>query len=286
MKRKFLDLLKNTSDYTRVCVGIDPRIGAILDKYKSSGPTISDVNTDAETLEYFSIAIMEETSSSAAAFKFNLAFFEAVKDGERALINILQHAKSNFPHVGLIGDSKNADIGNTNELYYEKIFVRYGFDAMTTNPYMGEPEKLNQLVMENEKFLIPVLLTSNPEAAKVQMQILKDGRFLYEEVGRQISQEWLCREHCGVVIGATKSEDEFKKACGVSENRFALVPGVGAQGGSLQMCVKNLYGRLYLVNSSREIIYSDKPGMAAENLRLEINTLDAAEKEFRAQSVH
>lgn len=272
MKRKFLDLLKNTSDHTRVCVGIDPRISLIPDRYKSSGTAISDGNTDAEILEEFCMDVIDATSGSAAAFKFNLAFFEALKNGEQALMNILKQARIH-PHIALIGDSKNADIGNTNESYYQKMFEKYGFDAMTTNPYMGEPENIRELIIKEDKFLIPVLFTSNPDAEKIQKLILSDGRFLFEEVGRQIAEDWETKNNCGVVIGATKTEEDFVKACRVTRQNFVLVPGAGKQGGSLEMCVQNLHNRLFLVNSSREIIYSNRPEVAAEKLRIEINTL-------------
>lgn len=259
---------------TNVCVGIDPDYPKIIECAKRNGgfmiPKSPSLSHKLTAIQKFCWDVMQKTHSSTSAFKMNVAFFRNYSRGEGVLKEILQQCRHSYPHILTIGDAKAADIGNTNLKHWEEIFEKFGFDAMTTNPYMGEPESIRQIVIEQDKFLIPVLLTSNPDATKVQKLRLDGGKYVFEEIGRQITQEWETRVHCGVVIGATKSEDDFIKACIATENNFVLVPGVGAQGGDLAMCARNLIGRPYLVNSSREIIYSDDQAAAAEKLRLEI----------------
>lgn len=274
--RNFFEILNKSK--SGLCVGIDPDFAKILE-VSNSRPESEDnffsPNQKGKVVFNFCFDIMKKTADYAGAFKFNTAFFESFEKGEETLNQLILNSKAHFDHVVNIGDSKNADIGNTNIKYAEKMFRKYGFDAMTTNPYLGEPSGLlSEGDILDGRCIIPVLLTTNSEAKLVQKLKLEDGRYLYEEIGRQIS-EWSVTANCGVVIGATADGMDFSKACEATGNRFVLIPGVGAQGGSLEMCVntvlKNNPDRLFLVNSSREIIYSSDPKAQAKKLYDQIN---------------
>lgn len=206
----------------------------------------------------FNKAIIDATAPYCVAYKPNLAFYEAfgVK-GLMAFEKTVNYLKENYPEQFIIADAKRGDIGNTSKMYARTFFGEYDVDALTVAPYMGEDSVTPFLDGYDNKWVILLALTSNKGSFDFQLTEDKDGERLFEKVIRK-SQEWGNDENMMYVVGATRGElfTDIRKA---APNAFLLVPGVGAQGGSLQDVCK--YGIIkdcgLLVNSSRGIIYAD-----------------------------
>ena len=206
----------------------------------------------------FNKAIIDATAPYCVAYKPNLAFYEAF--GVRGLMafeKTVNYLKENYPEQFIIADAKRGDIGNTSKMYARTFFGEYDVDALTVAPYMGEDSVTPFLDGYDNKWVILLALTSNKGSFDFQLTEDKDGERLFEKVIRK-SQEWGNDENMMYVVGATRGEmfTDIRKA---APNAFLLVPGVGAQGGSLQDVCK--YGIIkdcgLLVNSSRGIIYAD-----------------------------
>ena len=218
----------------------------------------------------FNKAIIDATAPYCVAYKPNLAFYEAfgVK-GLMAFEKTVKHLKQNYPDQFIIADAKRGDIGNTSQMYARTFFGEYDVDALTVAPYMGEDsvtpfiDSLTPTLSEGDgvkknHWVILLALTSNKGSFDFQLTEDKDGERLFEKVIRK-SQKWGNDENMMYVVGATRGE-MFRDIRKVAPNAFLLVPGVGAQGGSLEEVCK--YGMIedcgLLVNSSRAIIYADK----------------------------
>jgi orotidine-5'-phosphate decarboxylase len=226
-----------------LCVGLDPDLAKIP----------SHLHSEPDPIFSFCKAIIEETADYAVAYKPNIAFFEAL--GPKGW-ETLQKVNELIPsEIFTIADAKRGDIGNTSKLYAKAFFEQMNFDSVTVAPYMGEDSVTPFLEFE-EKWVILLALTSN--AGSMDFQLIRDenGKPLYQSVLEK-SQAWGSHENMMYVVGATRGEliGEVRKV--VPEN-FFLVPGVGAQGGSLADVAK--YGMNshcgLLVNSSRGIIYA------------------------------
>ena len=207
----------------------------------------------------FNRAIIDATAPYCVAYKPNLAFYEAfgVK-GIMAFEKTVKYLKQNYPDQFIIADAKRGDIGNTSQMYARTFFGEYDVDALTVAPYMGE-DSVTPFIQDYEgKWVILLALTSNKGSFDFQLTEDKQGERLFEKVIRK-SQEWGNDENLMYVVGATRG-DLFQDIRRVAPNAFLLVPGVGAQGGSLEEVCK--YGMIedcgLLVNSSRAIIYADK----------------------------
>ncbi len=216
----------------------------------------------------FNKAIIDATAPYCVAYKPNLAFYEAfgVK-GLMAFEKTVKYLKQNYPDQFIIADAKRGDIGNTSQMYARTFFGEYNVDALTVAPYMGE-DSVTPFILppsvspegEGKKnhWVILLALTSNKGSFDFQLMEDKDGERLFEKVIRK-SREWGNDENMMYVVGATRGE-MFRDIRKVAPNAFLLVPGVGAQGGSLEEVCK--YGMIedcgLLVNSSRAIIYADK----------------------------
>lgn len=206
----------------------------------------------------FNKAIIDATAPYCVAYKPNLAFYEAfgVK-GLMAFEKTVKYLKENYPEQFIIADAKRGDIGNTSKMYARTFFGEYDVDALTVAPYMGEDSVTPFLDGYDNKWVILLALTSNKGSFDFQLTEDKEGERLFEKVIRK-SQEWGNDDNMMYVVGATRGEmfADIRKA---APNAFLLVPGVGAQGGSLQDVCK--YGIIkdcgLLVNSSRGIIYAD-----------------------------
>lgn len=206
----------------------------------------------------FNKAIIDATAPYCVAYKPNLAFYEAfgVK-GLMAFEKTVKYLKENYPEQFIIADAKRGDIGNTSKMYARTFFGEYDVDALTVAPYMGEDSVSPFLDGYDNKWVILLALTSNKGSFDFQLTEDKEGERLFEKVIRK-SQEWGNDDNMMYVVGATRGEmfTDIRKA---APNAFLLVPGVGAQGGSLQDVCK--YGIIkdcgLLVNSSRGIIYAD-----------------------------
>ncbi len=206
----------------------------------------------------FNRAIIDATAPYAVAYKPNTAFYEAEgAAGWEQLEATVAYIKTNYPECFVIADAKRGDIGNTAQRYARAFFERMDCDAVTLAPYMGKDSIAPFLAYEN-KYAIVLALTSNPSAVELETRILNDGTPLYEQVIRQ------CLGYEGsqrimFVVGATRPE-KLADIRALAPDSFFLVPGVGAQGGTVEEVAK--YGLNaqcgLLVNSSRGIIFASK----------------------------
>lgn len=206
----------------------------------------------------FNKAIVDATASYCVAYKPNLAFYECygVK-GWEALEKTVKYIKQNYPDQFVIADAKRGDIGNTSKMYAQSMFEGLGVDAITVAPYMGE-DSVKPFLEYEGKWVILLALTSNKGSLDFQLTEDKDGAKLFEKV-IQTSQQWGSPQNMMYVVGATRGR-MFEDVRRVASNSFLLVPGVGAQGGSLEEVCR--YGMTkdcgLLVNSSRGIIYASQ----------------------------
>lgn len=215
----------------------------------------------------FNKQIIDATADYCVAYKPNLAFYEAygVK-GLAAFEKTVSYIQQNYPDQFIIADAKRGDIGNTSKMYAKTFFGEYKVDALTVAPYMGEDSVVPFLTYEAEKkpWVILLALTSNKGSFDFQQTTDQEGNRLFEQVIKK-SQEWGTPDNLMYVVGATRGE-MFKDIRKVAPEHFLLVPGVGAQGGSLEEVCR--YGMTkdcgLLVNSSRGIIFADNTEKFAE----------------------
>lgn len=229
-----------------LCVGLDTDIKKIPTHLLGNEDPIFDFNK----------AIIDATADYCVAYKPNLAFYESLGvKGIAAFERTVDYLKKNYPNHFIIADAKRGDIGNTSAMYARTFFEEYDLDALTVAPYMGEDSVTPFLGYEG-KWVILLALTSNKGSHDFQLTEDKDGERLFEKVIRK-SQAWAGDDRMMYVVGATQGE-MFKDIRAVAPTHFLLVPGVGAQGGSLQEVCR--YGMTndcgLLVNSSRGIIYA------------------------------
>ena len=224
----------------------------------------------------FNKRIIEATKDSAAAYKLNLAFYES--EGIIGLEN-LEETLSFIPENTLaIADGKRGDIGNTSNLYARSIFEHFKFDAATLNPYMGQ-DSLEPFLAYTDKFNFILVLTSNPGSADFQKQKLQSGDFLYQEVTKKIHR-WNKNSNCGIVFGATNLT-ELQENINLIDDLPLLIPGVGAQGGSLEEVTNLLITEKkfsFLINVSRGIIqksFGEDFADAAQNELASLNKIIA-----------
>ena len=243
-----------------LCVGLDPDLNKIpqacRDFVKSKMP--DEESYISSTLLSFCAVIAEKTAPYCVAYKPNLAFFEAYGiPGLKAYDALIKHLNKEHPDHFIIADAKRGDIGNTSAMYARSFFEGdTQVDALTVAPYMGEDSVTPFLGYEG-KWVILLALTSNKGSHDFQLMEDKDGERLFEKVLKK-SQEWGNDENMMYVVGATQGR-MFEDIRKIVPNHFLLVPGVGAQGGSLEEVCK--YGMIpgdvgLLVNSSRGIIYA------------------------------
>ena len=206
----------------------------------------------------FNKAIIDATADYCVSYKPNLAFYEAF--GVKGLISFektIKYLKDNYPNHFIVADAKRGDIGNTSAMYARTFFDEYDVDSLTVAPYMGEDSVTPFLGYEG-KWVILLALTSNKGSHDFQLTEDNNGERLFEKVLRT-SQNWGNADNMMYVVGATQGR-MFEDIRKIVPNHFLLVPGVGAQGGSLEEVCK--YGMNkdcgLLVNSSRGIIYASK----------------------------
>ena len=206
----------------------------------------------------FNQAIIDATAPYCVAYKPNLAFYEAHGvQGILAFERTVKYIRDHYPQHFIIADAKRGDIGNTSQMYARTFFGEYDVDALTVAPYMGEDSVTPFLQGYPGKWVILLALTSNKGSLDFQLTQDEQGERLFEKVIRK-SQEWGDEENMMYVVGATRGK-LFQDIRRVAPRAFLLVPGVGAQGGSLEEVCR--YGMIedcgLLVNSSRAIIYAD-----------------------------
>ena len=236
-----------------LCVGLDTDINKLPKCIKESEEI---QGAEAEMMFKFNQAIIDATAPYCVAYKPNLAFYESRGiDGMIAFENTIKYLKSHYPNHFIIADAKRGDIGNTSKMYAQTFFEEYNLDSVTVAPYMGE-DSVKPFLEYEGKWVILLALTSNKGSHDFQLTEDKEGERLFEKVLKK-SQEWGNDENMMYVVGATQGQ-MFEDIRKVAPNHFLLVPGVGAQGGSLQEVCK--YGIIkdcgLLVNSSRGIIYA------------------------------
>ena len=232
----------------------------------------------------FNKAIIDATAAYCVAYKPNLAFYEAFgMKGLMAFEKTVKYIQENYPDQFIIADAKRGDIGNTSAMYARTFFEEYNLDSVTVAPYMGE-DSVTPFLGYDGKWVILLALTSNKGSHDFQLTEDTEGEKLFQKVLRK-SQEWAGNDQMMYVVGATQGQ-AFEEIRKIVPNHFLLVPGVGAQGGSLSEVCK--YGMTQecclLVNSSRAIIYADNTenfATAAAEAAKEVQQEMAAELDSR-----
>ncbi len=229
-----------------LCVGLDTDVKKIP----------SHLLGEEDPVFSFNRQMIDATAPYCVAYKPNLAFYES--GGVKGMLSFektIHYLKTNYPRHFIIADAKRGDIGNTSTLYARTFFEEYDVDSLTVAPYMGE-DSVKPFLAYPGKWVILLALTSNQGSYDFQLTESTDGERLFEKVLR-VSQQWGDANQMMYVVGATRGE-MFKDIRRIAPHHFLLVPGVGAQGGSLQDVCR--YGMTsdcgLLVNSSRGIIYA------------------------------
>ncbi len=225
----------------------------------------------------FNKAVIDATAPYCVSYKPNLAFYEAAGlKGWNALVKTVRYLRERYPEQFLIADAKRGDIGNTSQMYARVFFQEMDFDAVTLSPYMGS-DTAEPFYAYPGKWAVLLALTSNPSAQDFETLSLAGGEMLYERVLRT-SMSWGTEDNTMYVVGATRAE-QLSRVRAIVPDHFLLVPGVGAQGGSLAEVARHgMNDRCgLLVNSSRGIIYAsdgrdfaEAAGAAARQLQGEM----------------
>lgn len=252
-----------------LCVGLDTDIKKIPEHLLGCEDPVFEFNK----------AIIDATAPYCIAYKPNLAFYESLGvKGQLSLEKTISYLKTNYPEQFIIADAKRGDIGNTSAMYARSFFEYLDVDAVTVAPYMGE-DSIKPFLGYEGKWVILLALTSNKGSHDFQLTKEENGKRLFENV-IEISQTWASPEEMMYVVGATQGK-MFEDIRRVAPSSFLLVPGVGAQGGSLEEVAK--YGMTndcgLIVNSSRGIIYAsngqdfaEAAGNAAKELAAEMSS--------------
>lgn len=248
-KQQIIDNITRKGSF--LCVGLD------TDLKKMPQHIIANSATTAEAIFTFNKAIIDATAPYCVAYKPNLAFYECFGiEGWQAFEQTVQYIKQNYPDQFIIADAKRGDIGNTSAMYARTFFEGTQVDALTIAPYMGE-DSVTPFLTYPGKWAVLLALTSNKGSHDFQLTADTEGERLFERVLR-VSQQWGTDEEMMYVVGATQGK-LFEDIRRIAPRHFLLVPGVGAQGGSLEeVCRYGMTPRCeLLVNSSRGIIYAD-----------------------------
>lgn len=257
---------------TFLCVGLDTDVRKL--------PDAPQVREAENPIFAFNKAIIDATAPYCVAYKPNVAFYECEgAAGWEALRLTCRYLSENYPNHFVIADAKRGDIGNTAKMYARAFFEDLDVDAVTVAPYMGE-DSVTPFLGYPGKWVILLALTSNKGASDFEMIENAAGVPLYKSVLKK-SSEWADSDKMMYVAGATQAEF-FTGIREIVPHHFLLVPGVGAQGGSLENVCR--YGMTQecglLVNSSRGIIYASSEADFAEAAAREAAVLAAQMKEL------
>ncbi len=253
-----------------LCVGLDPDIEKIPKHI---------LDNEDDPIYEFNKRIIDATAPYCVSFKPNTAFYEAYGlNGIESLENTIKYIKQNYPEHFLIADAKRGDIGNTSTMYAKAFFQRLNCDAITVAPYMGS-DSVKPFLKFDGKWAIVLGLTSNEGSSDFQQQKI-DGKDLYLKVIGTCAT-WGTKDSMMFVVGATKAS-MLTDIRNIVPDHFLLVPGVGAQGGSLsEVCKYGLNKDIgLLVNSSRGIIYASSGKDFAEKAGAEAKKMADEMKEF------
>lgn len=243
-KQQLFEQVKKKQSF--LCVGLDTDIKKIPGHLLETEDPIYEFNK----------AIIDATAPYCVAYKPNLAFYESEgTTGWMSLEKTVAYIRQRYPDQFIIADAKRGDIGNTSEMYARSFFDKMKTDAVTVAPYMGA-DSVKPFLIHPERWVILLALTSNEGSLDFQLTADANGERLFEKVLR-VSREWATPERMMYVVGATRGK-LFEDVRKIVPDHFLLVPGVGAQGGSLEEVCR--YGMNkecgLLVNSSRAIIYA------------------------------
>ena len=251
-RQQLIEQIKTNKSF--LCVGLDTDLKKVP----------QHILNEEDPIFSFNKAIIDATAPYCVSYKPNLAFYEAF--GVKGLISFektVKYLKENYPHHFIIADAKRGDIGNTSAMYARTFFEEYDIDSLTVAPYMGEDSVTPFLGYEGH-WVILLALTSNKGSLDFQMTTDEQGERLFEKVLKK-SQQWGTKDNMMYVVGATQGR-MFEDIRKLAPEHFLLVPGVGAQGGSLEEVCR--YGMTsdcgLLVNSSRGIIYASTGSDFAE----------------------
>ena len=253
-----------------LCVGLDSDINKLPQCLKNT----------TDTVFAFNKTIVDATAKYSIAYKPNLAFYESNGiSGWQSLEKTVNYIKQNYPEIFLIADAKRGDIGNTSKMYAQAFFEKLPFDAITVAPYMGE-DSVSPFLTYKDKFVILLALTSNKGANDFQFIENNVHVQLFEQVLRT-SQKWATSEQMMYVVGATRAEmlADVRK---IVPKHFLLVPGVGAQGGSLSEVAKFGMNEQcgLIVNSSRAIIFADSTDKFSQRAEEEAHKVQVEMREL------
>lgn len=267
-KQQLFEQIKRKQSF--LCVGLD------TDIKKIPGHLL-----DAEDPIYeFNKSIVDATAPYCVAYKPNLAFYESEGvNGWMAFEKTVAYIRQRYPDQFIIADAKRGDIGNTGAMYARTFFEEVKVNAVTVAPYMGE-DSVRPFLIYPQRWVILLALTSNKGSLDFQLTEDRNGERLFEKILR-VSQQWASDEQMMYVVGATQGK-LFEDVRKIVPDHFLLVPGVGAQGGSLEEVCR--YGMNkscgLLVNSSRGIIYADGTedfayiaGQEAKKIQLEMKRM-------------
>ena len=252
-----------------LCIGLDVDVDKIP----------SHLLSNEDPIFAFNKAIIDATHHFCVAYKPNTAFYEAYGlKGWKSLEKTINYLNETYPEIFTIADAKRGDIGNTSAMYAKAFFEDLAFDSVTVAPYMGK-DSIEPFLTFKDKHTIMLALTSNEGAFDFQTKKINEKE-VYKHV-LETSKTWKNSEKLMYVVGATKAE-YFKEIRKIVPNSFLLVPGVGAQGGSLQdVCTYGLTKDIgLLINSSRGIIYASKDLNFAKDAALKAEELQIQMKEF------
>ncbi len=252
-----------------LCIGLDVDLNKIP----------KHLLNDEDPIFAFNKAIIDATYHLSVAYKPNTAFYEAYGlKGWKSLEKTIRYLNENYPEIFTIADAKRGDIGNTSTMYAKAFFEDLAFDSVTVAPYMGK-DSIEPFLAFEKKHTILLALTSNQGAFDFQVKI-SEGKEIYKTV-LETSKQWVNSQNLMYVVGATKAE-YFKEIRKIVPTSFLLVPGVGAQGGSLHdVCKFGMAENIgLLVNSSRGIIYASQEhdfaqaaAQAASNLQSQMEVI-------------
>jgi orotidine-5'-phosphate decarboxylase len=250
-----------------VCVGLDPEV-------ERFPPQLADAPAP---IFAFNKAIIDATHDLVCAYKPQFAHY-AARGAEEELARTIEYLHESYPGIPVILDSKRGDVGNTAERYALEAFERYGADAVTVNPYLGE-DSLEPFLRHADKGVIILCRTSNPGAGVLQ-DLVVEGRPLYQVVAQLAASRWNTRGNCLLVVGATYPR-ELAEVRALVGDMPLLVPGVGAQGGDVAQVVRSgqtAAGTGLIISSSRAILYASRGAdfasaarTATQRLREQIN---------------
>lgn len=272
----FFSLLQNRwhNTNTLLCVGLDVDIKKMPQNFQD------DARSLTERIFAFNKAIIDATHEYVCCYKPQSAFYEQYGvDGLNSLADTINYIHKVYPEVPVLLDAKRGDVGNTADAYAKALFDVLHADAITLNPYLGY-DSIEPFIKYTDKGVIILAKTSNPGSGDFQNKTI-EGIPLYEYIARTVTKEWNKNNNCGLVVGATYP-NELKNVRKIVGDMLLLIPGIGAQGGDIEACVKagkDSNGTGMIISSSRAILYassyddfSDAARDMAKKTRDKINT--------------